>query len=107
MSKEQIRKEPEEKSIVLEITFEGAENVPIVFASNVFVSHTEDVFLITFAQAHPPYIVRPTVEQLRKLGTIPAQVVARIAVPPSKMKEILEVLNGNYQQFVKSQRGEV
>lgn len=107
MNKEDTEKRPREEGVVLQITFEGSEDVPIVFASNVFVRHTDDVFLITFAQAHGPYIVNPTAEQLKQIGTIPARIVSRIAVPPSQMKEILDALNDNYRRFVKTQRGEV
>lgn len=105
MNKEDRQKIPRGKGISLEISFESSEDIPIVYAGNVFVRHMEDMFIITFAQAHGPYIVNPTVEQLKQIGKIPAKVVARIAVPPSQMKEILDVLNGNYDQFLKGQKG--
>lgn len=90
-----------EESVTLEVEFEGSENVPIVFANNLFIRHEEDMFIITFAQAHGPYIVNPTPEQLKQIGKIPSQVVARIAVSPVKMKDFLNVLSGNYEQFIK------
>ena len=107
MMGENTKEKPQDEGVTLKVTFEGGEDVPIVYASNVFVRHAEDVFLITFAQAHGPYIVNPTVEQLKQIRTIPARIVSRIAVPPSKMKEILDVLNGNYTQFTKTQQGKV
>ena len=96
-----------EKGFKLQVEFEGGENVPIVFANNLFVRHEEDMFVITFAQAHGPYIVKPTMEQLKQIGKIPSQVVARIAVSPIRMKEFLNVLSGNYQQFIKMKTGKV
>lgn len=107
MNKEGTEKRPQDAGVTLEVTFEGGEDVPIVYASNVFVRHAEDVFLITFAQAHGPYIVNPTMEQLKQMRTVPAKIVSRIAVPPSRLKEILDVLNGNYEHFVKTQQERV
>ena len=104
MRGENTKEKPQDEGVMLQVTFEGSEDVPIVYASNVFVRHAEDVFLITFAQAHGPYIVNPTVEQLKQMRTVPAKIVSRIAVPPSRMKEILDVLNGNYEQFAKTQQ---
>lgn len=89
------------KGFKFEVEFEGGENVPIVFANNLFVRHEEDMFIITFAQAHGPYIVKPTMEQLKQVGKVPSQVVARIAVSPLRMKEFLNALIGNYEQFIK------
>lgn len=96
-----------EEGVTLEVEFEGSENVPIVFANNLFVRHEEDIFIITFAQAHGPYIVNPTPEQLKQIGRIPSQVVARIAVSPVKMKEFLSVLSGNFDRFMKMKMGKV
>ena len=90
-----------DEGVMLEVEFIGSEDVPIVFANNVFVRHEEDIFIITFAQAHGPYIDKPTTEQLKKIGKVPSRVVARVAVSPVKMKEFLDVLNGNFESFKK------
>ena len=73
---------------------------PTSFANNVFVRYAEETFLITFAQAHGPYIINPTDEQLKQIGKIPSQVVARIALSPVKMKKFLDVLSSNYQKVM-------
>ena len=96
-----------EEGVTLEVKFEGSENVPIVFANNLFIRHEEDIFIITFAQAHGPYIVNPTPEQLKQIGKIPSQVVARIAVSPVKMKEFLDVMSDIYERFMKMKTGKV
>jgi hypothetical protein len=93
--------------VTLEVEITGSEDVPIVFANNIFVRHEEDMFLITFAQAHGPYIANPTPEQLKKIGKVPSQIVARIAVSPTRMKEFLNVLNGNFERFMKKRTGSV
>lgn len=107
MNKENTEKKVQADVVELEITFEGSEDIPIAFANHIFIRHMEDVFLVTFAQSHGPYIVNPTAEQLKQMHTIPAKVVARIAVPPTKMKEIIDVLNENYSRFVKTKQGKV
>ena len=96
-----------EEGVVLEVEFKGSENVPIVFANNMFVRHEEDMFIITFSQTHGPYIVNPTPEQLKQIDKVPSQVIARIAVSPNKMKKFLDVLSGNFEQFMKMKTGEV
>lgn len=83
------------------ITFEGADEVSIQHANCFFVSHTDDEFFITFAQAHPPYKLKMTkeeVDEIRKSG-LRSKVIARIMVSPIKMKELLDVLNENYGRF--------
>ncbi len=98
---EQKAERAKKQGMMLEINFEGAEEVPIAFVNHVFVRHFEDVFLVSFAQSHGPYIVSPTPQQLKQMGKVPARVVARIAIPPTKMKEILDVLNDNYARYLK------
>ena len=97
----------EQQPIAVPIRFTGAEEVPIQHANHVFVTHTEDEFFLTFAQAHPPYLLEMSaeeVEQLRKSG-LPARVVARLAVSPIKMKEIVDVLSQNYNKFLARKGG--
>lgn len=83
------------------ILFEGADEVPIKHANCFFVVHTDDEFFITFAQAHPPYklkISKEEVEELQRTG-LKSRVIARIMISPVKMKEFLDALNENYDKF--------
>lgn len=105
-SKGNLTKKINDEIVTLEITFEGAEDVPILYASNVFVRHENDVFLLTFAQAHGPYLIDITKEELESMKTIPAKIVARLAIPPSRMKEIVNVLSGNYEAYEKRIKNE-
>lgn len=87
------------------IRIEGFEEVPIAHVNHIFVAHTSDEFFVTFAQLHPPYWVEPTKEEVEQLTYLPAKVVARIALSPGKMKELIDVLNTNYQKFIKKKEG--
>ncbi len=85
------------------IRLEGAEEIPISYVNYVLVSHTTDEFFMTFAQMHPPYWLAPTKEDVERLTHIPAKAVARIALTPSKMKELIDVLNENYKKFIQKE----
>lgn len=97
------RRESLEKEVPIRI--EGSEEVPIAHVNHVFVAHTTDEFFVTFAQLHPPYWVEPTKEEVEQLTYIPAKVVARIALSPSKMKAFIDALNTNYEKFMKKKEG--
>jgi len=101
MVEKQGRESQIERTIPIQI--EGAEGIPINYVNHVFVSHTTDEFFMTFAQIHPPYLLSPTKEEVEQLTHIPAKVVARIALTPSKMKELIDVLNENYKKFVQKE----
>ncbi|MGB2799730.1 MAG: DUF3467 domain-containing protein [Dehalococcoidia bacterium] len=87
------------------IRIEGFDEVPITHVNHIFVVHTTDEFFITFAQLHPPYWVEPTKEEMEQLTHLSAKVVARIALSPGKMKELIDVLNKNYQKFTRKKEG--
>jgi hypothetical protein len=87
--------------IELPIKIEGAEDIPIVYTNYTFVTHTGDEFFLTFAQLHPPYLISPTKADIESLKSIPAKVVSRIALTPSKFKELIDTLQDNYQKYAK------
>lgn len=97
------KKEIREKEVPIRI--EGFEEIPIAHVNHIFIVHTTDEFFITFAQLHPPYWVEPTKEEVEQLKYLPAKVVARIAISPSKLKDLIDLLNTNYQKFIKKKEG--
>lgn len=101
MVEEQRRETQVERAIPIRI--EGAEEIPVNYVNYVFVSHTTDEFFMTFAQIHPPYLLSPTKEEVEQLTHIPAKVVSRIALTPSKMKELIDALNENYKKFIQKE----
>lgn len=85
----------------LPIRVEGAEDIPILYANYVFVTHTNDEFFVTLAQLHPPYLIAPKRSEIEELTSIPATVVSRTAFTPAKFKELIDVLQQNYQKYTK------
>ena len=98
MSNEQKR---HDEGMPLPIRIEGAEKTPIIYTNYIFVTHTNDEFFVTLAQLHPPYLISPTKKDVEELKSIPATVVARTAFTPGKFKELIDVLQKNYQQYKK------
>ena len=101
MAEEQRQEIEVEKTVHIRI--EGADEIPMSYVNHIFITHTTDEFFVTFSQIHPPYLLEPTQEEVEQLTHIPAKVVARIALTPSKMKELIDALGENYQKFLKKQ----
>lgn len=80
------------------VTFEGGESVPILFANHIFVRVGTDGFLVSFAQSHGPFIVNPTKADLLKTG-VPAKIVTRLAIPPARMRAMVDILNKMLEQY--------
>jgi hypothetical protein len=87
--------------VAVPVRIQGAENIPILYANYIFVTHTNDEFFLTLAQLHPPYLISPTKKDIEELRSIPATVVSRTAFTPGKFKELIDVLQKNYQQYSK------
>ena len=101
MSNEQ---EGHAEEVTVPIRIEGAEDTPILYTNYISVTHTNDEFFLTFAQLHPPYLIPTTKEDIGKLKPISARVVSRVALTPNKFKELLDVLQVNYQKYTKRKR---
>ena len=88
--------------VSLPIVYQKADEVPIQHANCFFVTHTDDEFFITFGQAHPPYSLQLTKEEVEELKAtgLPVRVVARLMLSPIKMKEFIDILNDNYKKFI-------
>lgn len=78
--------------VTAHVTFEGGEDLPILFANHIFVRLTPDGFMVSFAQSHGPYRLDLTPEQVAQLG-IPAKIITRLLIPHARMKEMVELLN--------------
>ena len=83
---------PRPIKIVSEVEFVGEEEMPIVLANHVFVRTTQDGLIVSFAQSHGPYIVNPTQEDIELMGKVPARIVARLLIPPHRMKTFIKLI---------------
>ncbi len=80
------------------VSFVGGEDLSILFANHVFVRSGPDGFLVSFAQSHGPYEVELTAERLAETG-ITAKIVARLLVPPNRMREFAGIFNTVLEQM--------
>jgi hypothetical protein len=89
---------------LLPIRIEGADEMPVCYSNHIFVTHTRDEFFVTFSQIHPPYLLSPTRKEVEQITHASARVVARIALSPNKMKELIKTLKNNYDKFSTSSK---
>ena len=101
-----VENEKKEEGRYVPIRVEVPPDLRTYHVNYAFVAHTDDEFFITFGLMHQPYLVEPTKEQIQAIEYVPAKAVSRIALSPRKMKEVIDVLNTNYQLFLKKRAGE-
>lgn len=94
------------KLLELKVTWDAAAGMPFSF-SNVFLvqqSHAE--FYLTFGTVEPPFVGNPTpaeIERAAKSG-LPAKPIIRLAIPPQRMVELLQVIQAQLAQFQQGQK---
>lgn len=79
------------------------ENLQSHFVSNVVVQHQPDIFILSFFEVWPPAILGDTNEEKRKaleaIDRVEAKCVARLVLTPSKMREFVETMAENLQNY--------
>lgn len=75
------------------------------FVSNVVVQHQPDIFVLSFFEVWPPAILGDSDEEKRKaleaVVRVEAKCVARLVLTPGKMKEFMETMAENLQNYDK------
>jgi predicted GNAT superfamily acetyltransferase len=94
----------EPEGVEVPIAWMGPEDVPILFA-NAFVAQfdqTLDAFILTIGQMTPPALIGASPEELRaqaeQITFVPVKPVARFALSPGRMRELVAVLHANLDQ---------
>ena len=90
------------EAIELPLFFVGAEETPIFFANLMVVQHQDREFILTFGQYSPPLVLgsgEKALEQIKNLPYVPIKVVARIGMTAERLKEVIQVLQENYNTF--------
>lgn len=82
------------------IRWEIPDEMDIVWASHFVVQHSEREFILNFFQVTPPILIQPTEEELKGLESVRGKAVARIALTPAALKELVEVLQRNLKSFL-------
>jgi hypothetical protein len=73
------------------------------FVSNVVVQHQPDAFILSFFEVWPPAILGESDEEKKQaidaIDHVEAKCVARLVLTPSKMREFLETMSENLQNY--------
>jgi hypothetical protein len=73
------------------------------FVSNLVIQHQPHAFILSFFEVWPPPIVGETDEekreQVEQIESVKATCVARLVVTPDKMKDFLDTMQENYEQY--------
>lgn len=85
------------------LKWEVPEDLPVVWVNNFVVQHTQHEFILTFFQVTPPILIKPTPEDLEAVESVPARAIARIALTPRAMAQLLDVIRENYETFQKKE----
>ena len=91
------------KGRVVPIKWEGVEDCPLVFSNNMLVQHTEHEFIITFAQVHPPIILRD--EDAVEIKSVLAKAAVRVVLSPTRVPELIGILTQNYEKYIRRMGG--
>ncbi len=71
--------------------------------SNIVVQHQPDIFILSFFEVWSPTILGDTNEEKEKaleaVDRVEAKCVARLVLTPSKMKEFVETMAENLQNY--------
>lgn len=74
------------------------------------VQHEQKEFIITFCQYSPPLALGPPqaqLEQVKAMPYVPVKIVARVALTPERMAELIKSLQDNYAKWrAKQQEGD-
>ena len=88
--------------IELPIKWDTSVDLPTLFATNLLVQRSADIFTISFFEIRPP-ILLGTPEQnqatLSEVKQLVARCVARVVVTPERMKEFAGIFNTSYQAW--------
>ena len=89
------------QTLELPVNYVGLEESSLVFANNMVVQHTEHEFILTFALLHPPIVVtEKDAKKLKGLEAIDAHVSVRVALSPSRIPQLIAILQENFTKFV-------
>jgi hypothetical protein len=98
---------PDEK-VELPFFFIGSEDVPIVLSNLQVIQHVQQEFIITFGQYSPPVVLGTPEEQFEQMKSkpyLPVKTVARVAMSPQRLADLIKALQGNYENWKSAQGG--
>lgn len=100
---------PDQQPLAVRLNFEWPEDIVSRYATNFVAQHTRNEFTLSFFEVFSPILLGSPEEnrkRLADLGAVPAKCVARIILSAEGMKELIDVLQRNYQGYLKQNTGE-
>lgn len=95
--------QPEEVNIPL--AWVGLDETPILFANQFLIQHQPNEFVLTIGQLVPPPILGSSpeerIEQAKQVDFATIRVLARIGMSPTRLRELIAILQGNLEQHDK------
>ncbi len=85
----------------IRILWDAGENIPSVFANQLYISHAGGKeFHLTFGHLTPPIVFGLEEDEIP--DSINVKPVAKIVVSPDVMEEFVNAMNENFQRFKES-----
>jgi hypothetical protein len=97
-----MTQEPEDRAVMqLPIHWLIPENISSRYANNIVIQHTEDEFVLSFFEIHPPLMLglSEEVSEEQLPDAVEAECVARIIVSRNKIESFIEALETNFARY--------
>ena len=88
----------EDKGFGIPLEFEIPTDIPTLYATNITIQHTEHEYILSFYEIREPVLLgsrEENLETLKKLGSVKARCIARIAVAPGRMPLFIKAIQDN------------
>lgn len=89
-------------TLKLPLDFRIPEWMSVSYVTTVVAQHTEHEFVISFFEVTPPLIVGDAEDVRRRqheYTSVPATCVARVALAPARMEQLISVLQENLENY--------
>lgn len=93
-------------SVTIPLEWHIPEDMPLAWANNFVIQSYEGCFVLSCFEVRRPIIVgseEHVVSEIRKMKKVRAHCVARIAMTPEHMKELLEILGDRSRKALESE----
>lgn len=88
--------EPEStESVQIPIAYVGTDDGPILLGNSFLVQHQQDEFILSIGHMAPPILIGSPAEimgQARKIPFIPVKITARYSMSPTRVRELVTLL---------------
>lgn len=93
--------EEEPGALAVPIEWQIPDDMIPRYATNFVVQSTGHEFVISFFEVRPPFLLGAPEDRkarLEELGSVPARCVAQIVLSPTRMAELIRLLNTQFEQ---------